>query len=163
MFSVPHPADESGEARVIEMARRVFEVMTCPDVGRVDIRLNERRGPLLHRVEPPSKPASERFADGGGATCRARLQGRDAADHPFGRPALRLGATTGPEGRDRGRGARSPAADATRTWDPCRTDAHGLEQRDHRHPRGPGRAHHPDRVRCPDTGTVREDERCGPA
>ncbi|MBW3671953.1 MAG: P1 family peptidase [Acidobacteria bacterium] len=48
----PASISESEEARVIEMARRVFEVMTCPDMGRVDIRLNEKGEPFFIELNP---------------------------------------------------------------------------------------------------------------
>ncbi len=43
-------ADE--ERRVLEMARQVFEVMTCPDLGRVDIRLHENGQPYFIELNP---------------------------------------------------------------------------------------------------------------
>lgn len=48
------PADLSGAARraVLDMARRVFEIMTCPDMGRVDIRLREDGKPFFIELNP---------------------------------------------------------------------------------------------------------------
>ena len=48
----PASTTKAEGARVVEMARRVFEVMTCPDVGRVDIRLNESGEPFFIELNP---------------------------------------------------------------------------------------------------------------
>ncbi len=48
----PATTTKEEDARVVDMARRVFEVMTCPDVGRVDIRLNERGEPFFIELNP---------------------------------------------------------------------------------------------------------------
>lgn len=40
------------EVRVMEMARRVFEIMSCPDLGRVDIRLHENGEPFFIELNP---------------------------------------------------------------------------------------------------------------
>ncbi|MDP8236254.1 MAG: P1 family peptidase [Candidatus Erginobacter occultus] len=43
------PAEEKA---VLTMARRVFEVMTCPDMGRVDIRLRDDGRPYFIELNP---------------------------------------------------------------------------------------------------------------
>ncbi len=43
---------KSAERAVLAMARRVFEVMTCPDMGRVDIRLREDGKPYFIELNP---------------------------------------------------------------------------------------------------------------
>ena len=43
-------ADE--ESRTLQMARRVFEIMSCPDMGRVDIRLHEDGEPFFIELNP---------------------------------------------------------------------------------------------------------------
>jgi len=43
-------ADE--RERVVEMARHVFEVMHCPDLGRVDIRLHDNGDPYFIELNP---------------------------------------------------------------------------------------------------------------
>ena len=52
--SVVCPADISPgeETRVMEMARRIFEIMSCPDMGRVDIRLHENGEPFFIELNP---------------------------------------------------------------------------------------------------------------
>ena len=40
------------EAGVIDMARRVFDIMSCPDMGRVDIRLHENGQPFFIELNP---------------------------------------------------------------------------------------------------------------
>ncbi len=40
------------EARVMDMARRVFDIMSCPDMGRVDIRLHENGEPFFIELNP---------------------------------------------------------------------------------------------------------------
>ncbi len=48
------PARFEGEQRdaVVTMARRVFEIMHCPDLGRVDIRLHEDGTPFFIELNP---------------------------------------------------------------------------------------------------------------
>lgn len=48
------PADITPEEEksVIEMAQRVFEIMSCPDMGRVDIRLHENGEPFFIELNP---------------------------------------------------------------------------------------------------------------
>ncbi|MBU1108429.1 MAG: P1 family peptidase [Candidatus Riflebacteria bacterium] len=48
------PADLSSEQTeiVYQMARQVFEVMPCPDMGRVDIRLHENGDPYFIELNP---------------------------------------------------------------------------------------------------------------
>ncbi len=48
------PASLDGDERdvVIAMARRVFEIMHCPDLGRVDIRLREDGTPFFIELNP---------------------------------------------------------------------------------------------------------------
>lgn len=48
----PASVSKTEEQKVIEMARRVFEVMTCPDMGRVDIRLHENGEPFFIELNP---------------------------------------------------------------------------------------------------------------
>ena len=48
---------------VIEMARRVFEVMHCPDLGRVDIRLHEDGTPYFIELNPLPSLHPDRVAD----------------------------------------------------------------------------------------------------
>ncbi len=40
------------EAGVLDMAQRVFEIMSCPDMGRVDIRLHENGQPFFIELNP---------------------------------------------------------------------------------------------------------------
>jgi len=40
------------EARVVEMAQHVFDIMSCPDLGRVDIRLHESGQPFFIELNP---------------------------------------------------------------------------------------------------------------
>lgn len=40
------------ERAVLEMARKVFDFMTCPDLGRVDIRLNKNGKPYFIELNP---------------------------------------------------------------------------------------------------------------
>ena len=48
------PADitPQEEAAVIDMAQHVFEIMSCPDMGRVDIRLHENGQPFFIELNP---------------------------------------------------------------------------------------------------------------
>ena len=48
------PAEITAEEEkvVLAMARQVFEIMTCPDVGRVDIRLHENGEPFFIELNP---------------------------------------------------------------------------------------------------------------
>lgn len=48
------PADLTAEEhkRVVDMARHVFEVMHCPDLGRVDIRLRDDGDPYFIELNP---------------------------------------------------------------------------------------------------------------
>ena len=48
------PADLTSEEheRVVEMARHVFDVMHCPDLGRVDIRLHDNGDPYFIELNP---------------------------------------------------------------------------------------------------------------
>ncbi len=48
------PAKLSAEERetVVDMARRVFEIMHCPDLGRVDIRLHDDGTPYFIELNP---------------------------------------------------------------------------------------------------------------
>lgn len=40
------------EKKVIKMARQVFDIMTCPDIGRVDIRLHTNGTPYFIELNP---------------------------------------------------------------------------------------------------------------
>lgn len=40
------------ERRVLDMARHVFDIMSCPDMGRVDIRLHENGDPFFIELNP---------------------------------------------------------------------------------------------------------------
>jgi D-alanine--D-alanine ligase len=48
------PAEMTAEERagVLDMARRVFEIMHCPDLGRVDIRLRDDGTPFFIELNP---------------------------------------------------------------------------------------------------------------
>jgi L-aminopeptidase/D-esterase-like protein len=48
------PADITAqeEAGVLDMAQRVFKIMSCPDMGRVDIRLHENGQPFFIELNP---------------------------------------------------------------------------------------------------------------
>ena len=48
------PAELTADERdsVVEMARRVFEIMHCPDLGRVDVRLEEDGTPYFIELNP---------------------------------------------------------------------------------------------------------------
>ncbi len=48
----PAVLSKTAEKAVLSMARRVFEVMTCPDMGRVDIRLREDGKPFFIELNP---------------------------------------------------------------------------------------------------------------
>ncbi len=48
----PASTTKAEAAKVMDMARRVFEVMTCPDLGRVDIRLHENGEPFFIELNP---------------------------------------------------------------------------------------------------------------
>ena len=48
----PAKLDAHEERAVLEMARQVFDVMTCPDMGRVDIRLNSKGQPFFIELNP---------------------------------------------------------------------------------------------------------------
>ncbi|MDX1582681.1 MAG: P1 family peptidase, partial [Thermoanaerobaculia bacterium] len=48
----PSSLTRAEQAKVIDMARRVFDVMTCPDMGRVDIRLHENGEPFFIELNP---------------------------------------------------------------------------------------------------------------
>ena len=52
--SVVCPAETSAAEKkaVLEMARRVFDIMNCPDMGRVDIRLHENGEPFFIELNP---------------------------------------------------------------------------------------------------------------
>jgi D-alanine-D-alanine ligase-like ATP-grasp enzyme len=40
------------EKAVLDMARQVFDIMTCPDLGRVDIRLHSNGQPYFIELNP---------------------------------------------------------------------------------------------------------------
>ena len=48
----PARIDGSEERSVLHMARQVFEIMTCPDLGRVDIRLHNDGTPYFIELNP---------------------------------------------------------------------------------------------------------------
>lgn len=48
----PAPLTADARGRVEEMARRAFEIMHCPDLGRVDIRLHEDGTPYFIELNP---------------------------------------------------------------------------------------------------------------
>jgi D-alanine--D-alanine ligase len=48
----PAPLEAKTRKRVHELARRVFEVMSCPDLGRVDVRLREDGTPFFIELNP---------------------------------------------------------------------------------------------------------------
>ncbi len=48
----PALLDPAQHGAVVEMARRVFEIMHCPDLGRVDIRLEEDGTPFFIELNP---------------------------------------------------------------------------------------------------------------
>jgi D-alanine--D-alanine ligase len=48
----PAPFDAKQRDAVVVMARRIFEIMHCPDLGRVDIRLHEDGMPYFIELNP---------------------------------------------------------------------------------------------------------------
>ncbi|MEQ8821895.1 MAG: P1 family peptidase [Sumerlaeia bacterium] len=48
----PAPLTTEEREAVYELARHVFEVMPCPDFGRVDVRMNERGEPYFIELNP---------------------------------------------------------------------------------------------------------------
>jgi D-alanine--D-alanine ligase len=48
----PAPLEESEKQAVVELARRAFKVMSCPDFGRVDVRLREDGTPFFIELNP---------------------------------------------------------------------------------------------------------------
>ncbi|HOO21600.1 MAG TPA: P1 family peptidase [Kiritimatiellia bacterium] len=48
----PAQITKQEQTRVMEMARRVFDIMSCPDMGRVDIRLHESGEPFFIELNP---------------------------------------------------------------------------------------------------------------
>lgn len=48
----PAAISHSEEKSVTDMAREVFEIMTCPDIGRVDIRLHTNGDPYFIELNP---------------------------------------------------------------------------------------------------------------
>ena len=48
----PARISAAGEKAVVEMARKVFDIMSCPDMGRVDIRLHRNGQPYFIELNP---------------------------------------------------------------------------------------------------------------
>jgi len=48
----PADVNPQEEKRVLDMARHVFDIMSCPDLGRVDIRLHENGQPFFIELNP---------------------------------------------------------------------------------------------------------------
>ncbi len=48
----PAPLTPAAQRAVMQMARNVFDVMTCPDMGRVDIRLRKDGKPFFIELNP---------------------------------------------------------------------------------------------------------------
>ncbi|MEJ2054462.1 MAG: P1 family peptidase [Calditrichaceae bacterium] len=48
----PAQISQKEEKAVLNMARRIYDIMSCPDVGRVDIRLHENGDPYFIELNP---------------------------------------------------------------------------------------------------------------
>lgn len=48
----PADVDKTEKKEVLAMAKKVFDIMTCPDIGRVDIRLDENGQPYFIELNP---------------------------------------------------------------------------------------------------------------
>ena len=152
---------------MVELARRVFKVMSCPDFGPRGRAAARGRHPLLHRAQPAALPSPRRLADDRGAGCvGSRLQGRAAAGGPLGRPSVRHPA---PSTAGRGAGERA-AAQAVQRPSHCANSGvsvgryqPGRAQRHHRRGGREGGPRHPHRGRRQDPGRRLAPPRFGPA